>query len=790
MAFKGIDVKYNRNDLHSVGTTNGGCLVVYPQTKKARQRVGVGDASGSAVVFSVGKHHELKEEFKTPPMAKPISRMTLYQDQLFTMNGATLNAYTRKGKNFFGFDSNLTETVKSLAIETPYIYGGGEYVLTTFQESKELGFYMAPDKINEMLAMPSTGEPNTACDAYLGCQDRYIRVIRDNKQIAEGSCESALTALTFAKDPSNAKRREIIYGTAAGSIGAYSLTVGGGGDVTRKYAAVPASRAAAVTCVATCDVNADGMPHIVVGRDDGSVEFHAVGASGGGNMLEGDEASHPAPIWRANVSETVTGIAVGAVTGSELDEIVLSTYSGKVISFSQSEAGVSVIVPSAMTAKVDVTTAKAAVVARPSDTAEADRAASQEVLAAKVKEVQKEMEAMKSQLEARQKEYATLVHGLNAGPNKQSVAVASEFHVRAKWALEGSACLGLVLEVDAPIDTVCLRSDVALELFDEVDREAANIVVSMGSPQLQTGASTLSTSNSSGGGGAEPNLNAEGGSKMLCVVRPSDSSATRIEVQFRPLEGTPGEISAFITPKLTPRTAQLKTFPVHALCLHQRIAGDEVAWETLPMSVLKMTGPFTARDVHGWLFSLLPDVPETLTTDAGALYFKNTFVGSFLFARYGKGEAEFKSENITTLAIIRETLTREATQRKIAVKLASEPSADSTTHTLRLLHPLVGQQLRLVQQLKVLDALKEIEGNEDDRSFLSEEHKAVLASANAIQRDVRLQPKRTEYLKSLIVRLFKDRSSFRGEVTPVSRLKELDHLLDNYDEAQLEAFFK
>eukprot|EP00744_Colponema_vietnamica_P006664 GILI01009665.1.p1 GENE.GILI01009665.1~~GILI01009665.1.p1 ORF type:complete len:415 (-),score=83.05 GILI01009665.1:103-1239(-) len=377
----------------------------------------------------------------------------------------------------------------------------------------------------------------------------------------------------------------------------------------------------------------------------------------------------------------------------------------------------------------------------------------------------------------------TKVNGANnSSPSKPAVAVTSEFHVRSKWELEGSACLGLVLEVDAPIDTVCLRSDVALEIFDEVEREAANIVVSMGSPQLQV--------SHTAGDEKSNTTSVASGSKTLCVIRPSDSSSTRLEVHFRPLEGHPGEIQAFITPKLVPRTAQLKTFPVHALCLHQRIAGTEIEWERLPMSTLRLTGAFLARDVHSWMFALLPGVPESLTTEFGVLYFKNTFVGSYLFIRYSKGEAEFKSENISTLAIIRETVTREATQRKIAVKLASDPLPDSMVHTLRLLHPLVGRQLKLVQQLKILDALKEIEGQEEDRSFLNEEHKQILASANSIQTDMRLQPKRTGYLKSLIIRLYKDRDMFKGEVSPVAKLKELDHLLDNYDEKQLELFFK
>ena len=150
MATSALEMK--RVDLHCVAATNNHCLDVYPGAapgkKSARQKVVVGDASGTALVFHLGKHHEMQVDFQTaapgtsgfpgdnstPPTANNIavSSLSLFQDQLFVMNGGRINAYSRKGKHFFGFDTNVTEVIRRIQISTPHLYLAGEYVLTSF----------------------------------------------------------------------------------------------------------------------------------------------------------------------------------------------------------------------------------------------------------------------------------------------------------------------------------------------------------------------------------------------------------------------------------------------------------------------------------------------------------------------------------------------------------------------------------------------------------------------------------------------------------------------------------
>lgn len=121
---------------------------------------------------------------------------------------------------------------------------------------------------------------------------------------------------------------------------------------------------------------------------------------------------------------------------------------------------------------------------------------------------------------------------------------------------------------------------------------------------------------------------------------------------------------------------------------------------TSPMNTLRLTGQFSFAEIHSWVVFCLPEVPEkTPAGDSITFYFQNTFLGTQLEATYwwgltiqypnilllddcvirgsivinlyafltcsSKGEANFKSDNISTISILKDVLSKEATKRKI-----------------------------------------------------------------------------------------------------------------------------
>lgn len=88
------------------------------------------------------------------------------------------------------------------------------------------------------------------------------------------------------------------------------------------------------------------------------------------------------------------------------------------------------------------------------------------------------------------------------------------------------------------------------------------------------------------------------------------------------------------------------------------------------MNKLSLKGNFSQGEMHSWIGNCLPEVPERInSSDENVLVFKNVFLGTFLVCKYSKGEAEFKSNNISTIAIIKDVVTREVTTKHIKIEL-------------------------------------------------------------------------------------------------------------------------
>lgn len=73
---------------------------------------------------------------------------------------------------------------------------------------------------------------------------------------------------------------------------------------------------------------------------------------------------------------------------------------------------------------------------------------------------------------------------------------------------------------------------------------------------------------------------------------------------------------------------------------------------------------------------------------------------------FRKGEGVFRSDNISTISILKDVLTKEATGRKINLQINYDFNALSIPHTLNLVHPKLEYQLMLAKKVQLIDALK------------------------------------------------------------------------------------
>jgi dynactin complex subunit len=108
---------------------------------------------------------------------------------------------------------------------------------------------------------------------------------------------------------------------------------------------------------------------------------------------------------------------------------------------------------------------------------------------------------------------------------------------------------------------------------------------------------------------------------------------------------------------------------------------------------------------------------------------------------------------------------------------------------LGLLHPLIVKQLEIARRFKLIEAVKELVTGEEDTSFLSAEYKDILREEAGIRHRFSEQPGLLQFIYNMVADLFGDAAKSKGRQNIADNLKQLRHVLNNYDRDQVQALF-
>lgn len=174
-------------------------------------------------------------------------------------------------------------------------------------------------------------------------------------------------------------------------------------------------------------------------------------------------------------------------------------------------------------------------------------------------------------------------------------------------------------------------------------------------------------------------------------------------MKFRTVEGQQGTLLVFVTPNIQPKVSQMRSYPIRPLSLHVRTHTFD---ETRPLNMLTLRGSFSHAEIHNWIKNCVPEVPDKLQVTSGersVLYFKNVFSGTSLTCEYwwvqlwcqcasyiiaavwcrfnamcmlslfncSKGQADFKTENVSTISILKDFITKEATRKRVKLEIGN-----------------------------------------------------------------------------------------------------------------------
>lgn len=287
-----------------------------------------------------------------------------------------------------------------------------------------------------------------------------------------------------------------------------------------------------------------------------------------------DSEGEPTLRFEHVLSESVTSVQGGCVGKESYDEVVTATYTGWV---------------------TGLTTEPQRAEVGPGDEVKMS------------KETQSKVEALKAELEQLQlKVMQGREQYQQTSQSSTAVSAVPVFSVNDKFTLcQDDASYSLTLEVQTAIDNLLLQSDVPIDLLD-VDKNSAVVSFS--------------------------ECDSEHNGNFLLATYRCQANTTRLELKVRSIEGQYGTLQAYITPRLQPKTCQVRQYQIKPLSLHQRTHSID---QDRPMNRLSLVGQFSFAEIHSWVVFCLPEVPEkTPAGESITFYFHNTFLGTQLEATY------------------------------------------------------------------------------------------------------------------------------------------------------------
>ena len=255
------------------------------------------------------------------------------------------------------------------------------------------------------------------------------------------------------------------------------------------------------------------------------------------------------------------------------------------------------------------------------------------------------------------------------------------------------------IELSMPLECILLQSDVPVELLDVESNQA---VVRRPRRPTVTG--------------------------PLAMYRLQEA-VSLAELRVRTVEAmaVPGRV-----PRISPKACRAATYPIKPLSLHTRLLEPVSPLPTLNSLTIK--GGFQVAEVHSWVVACLPEVPAKLQVEEASFTFRNTFLETLLLCEYKQGHATFQSDSVTTLATIKEVLTKEATARKIQIQISVDVKEETVASLLTKIDPMLVYQHELAAKVKLIETLKEVKMQETDSSFLAPEYQQILENEGELQR--------------------------------------------------------
>lgn len=184
------------------------------------------------------------------------------------------------------------------------------------------------------------------------------------------------------------------------------------------------------------------------------------------------------------------------------------------------------------------------------------------------------------------------------------------------------------------------------------------------------------------------------------------------------ISGQLGHLRVYITTQMTPKSCQVKQYTIKALSLHKRSYTNDDPESGKYLNKLRIYGSFSMNEAFSWLQMCLPEIPErisSMSSSSSITYtFVSTLVGTTLTVTCSKGSLMFESDNISTISILKDFITREATKKSIPIDMEVNVNQDSIGHTIRKIYPRLETLSKMKRHRMLTEAVNELKINDSE----------------------------------------------------------------------------
>ncbi|ORX86845.1 hypothetical protein BCR32DRAFT_264737, partial [Anaeromyces robustus] len=652
---------YKKEDIYRISSIRPNSFqVCNRKSGRYLSEIVVGDNTGCIFFLRPNKRDNTMELGCSRNISQPVGTIQSYgRDNIYISTGSYIEEYNHKGKKILSFDTNIIDNIQAIYIYDDFIIAATQYIVSYYTHNIEKEQYTSDDTMKYV----TFGYLNDfeKIYTYIACQDKTIKILLKSTLKYEIEIDSIPSVICL----STKQIGQFFYGTTKGEIISMIYKEN---DIEEIWRVTDNDSLDSIVSMSYYYNDKLDLELLVAGFDSGFVRLYHI------------NDGLPKLVLSEYLQESITNVAFAFIKAElKLPQVIVTTFSGRIILIWRNQEIIDINKNQFYIAMEGIDNTK--------DNGDSDSEENEDlndeqwkekklseennvrIIENRILNQQKLDNIVKAKTEKLKKynsevnygdlkeQYNIIMNDINVLQQKvndekeklnsilpESLHLDNQsdlFHIKQKFELDTyKNCYILIIDTDIPIQSIFFKCNFPIIIKKESRTEIID------NDEIGT---------------LKININSNEKEKYSysgTYICPPNSLKARLQVY--PIEGKYGTLSIYVVPKTTPQTYQLISLVIKPLSLHERVRENEIENLNEYTNRFPIKGDLSLSEIHKFISNCFPHVPEKLQEDTSECiyYFKNIMINSGVCCRYRVGEIEFLSNNITSLSVIYEILSK------------------------------------------------------------------------------------------------------------------------------------